>query len=275
MLKTPLSVCLCGSFFLLPVGFARDNRKNENNPSKTKAVDARSFAIKTTAPKAPMNEMEMQFAKRYIRKSGRNLINIKHRSKIPFSIIDSVFLKHRLPTELKYLAVIESELKPSATSRVGALGPWQLMPATAHIFGLKTSRNADERRDYYKSTTAAARYLRDLYAVFGDWLLVIAAYNGGPSPVHNAIDKSGSRNFWMLQSYLPKETRQHVKKFIATQYYFEGQGSLTTLTKAETEQFLEAVNANSKLNSIPAQETSEEKFKRVMLESEACLRRKQ
>jgi membrane-bound lytic murein transglycosylase D len=274
MLKTPLSVCLCGSFFLLPVGFARDNRRHEKAISKLNP-DTHSVSVATTAPKAPMNALEMQFAQRYITRSGRTLINVKHRSKIPFTIIDSVFSKHGLPTELKYLAVIESELKSSATSHVGALGPWQLMPATARIFGLRTTRKNDDRKDYYKSTTAAARYLRDLYAMFGDWLLVIAAYNGGPVPVHHAIDKSGSRNFWMLQSYLPKETRQHVKKFIATQYYFEGKGSLTTLTKAETEQFLEAVNAYSKASTIPAHETSEEKFKRVMQESEACLRRKE
>jgi membrane-bound lytic murein transglycosylase D len=272
MLKKPLSVCLCGSFFLLPVGFASVNGKYSKTAPDSKPSEVK--AAKTIAPKAPMNVSEIQFAKHYIRKSGRTLINVKHRSKIPFTIIDSVFISHRLPPELKYLAVIESELKPTAKSHVGAIGPWQLMPATAHIFGLSTARKNDERKNYYKSTTAAARYLRDLYAEFGDWLLVIAAYNGGPLPVNRAISKSGSRNFWMLQSYLPKETRLHVKKFIATQYYFEGHGSVTTLTREETEQFLEAVNAYSKDTNVPAEETSEEKFQRVMQESEICLRRK-
>jgi membrane-bound lytic murein transglycosylase D len=146
--------------------------------------------------------------------------------------------KYGLPAELKYLAVIESELKSTATSWAGAVGPWQLMPETARVLGLKVNRKVDERKSYTKSTNAAALYLRDLYNEFGDWLLVIAAYNGGPANVYAAIKKSqGSRNFWKLQYYLPAETRMHVKKFIGTHYVFEGQGSVTTLTKAEvTEQ---------------------------------------
>jgi membrane-bound lytic murein transglycosylase D len=111
------------------------------------------------------------------------------------------------------------------------------MPTTARDLGLKVSRGYDERKNYYKSTRAAALYLRDLYNELGDWLLVIAAYNGGTNNVYRAIKKSGSRNFWDMQYYLPLETRLHVKKFIGTQYTFEGQGSITTLTKQEaTEQ---------------------------------------
>ena len=136
-------------------------------------------------------------------------------------IIDSVLNHYGLPLELKYLAVIESELKPSAVSRVGAKGPWQLMPSTAHDLGLKVSHRSDERTDYYMSTRAAAKYLRDLHREFGDWLLVLAAYNGGPVPVYRAIHKAHSRNFWVLERYLPAESRWHVKKFIATAYYFE------------------------------------------------------
>jgi len=272
MLKTPLSVCLCSSFFLLPVGFARNKEKSNLD---SHGLNSGNPAFNSNLlPKAPMNSMEMKFAQRYISRSNRNLVSIKHRSKIPFKIIDSVFNEQGLPVELKYLAVIESELKPSAKSHVGAMGPWQLMRPTAKILGLNTSQRNDERRNYYKSTTAAARYLKDLYAEFGDWLLVIAAYNGGPGPVYHAIKKSGSRNFWILQSYLPRETRQHVKKFIATQYYFEGQGSLTTLTKTETAQYIEAVRTYSNKTCPPRQETSEEKFKRLMRESEQALMRK-
>jgi membrane-bound lytic murein transglycosylase D len=91
----------------------------------------------------------------------------------------------------------------------------------------------DERKNYYKSTKAAAIYLRDLYTELGDWLLVIAAYNGGTAHVYSAIKKSHSRDFWNLQYYLPAESRNHVKKFIGTQYTFEGQGSVTTLTRDE------------------------------------------
>jgi len=98
------------------------------------------------------------------------------------------------------------------------------------------TRKIDERTNYIKSTHAAARYLNDLYDQFGDWLLVIAAYNGGAGNVMKAIRKSGSRNFWDLQYYLPAESRNHVKKFIGTHYIFEGQGGLCTLTKKETDE---------------------------------------
>jgi hypothetical protein len=115
------------------------------------------------------------------------------------------------------------------------------MPGTARDLGLKVSRQCDERTDYYKSTRAAALYLRDLYVQFGDWLLVVAAYNGGPAPVYKAIRYAGNRNFWSMQQYLPAESRGEVKRFIATHYYFEGQGSIATLTKPERMQYLYAV----------------------------------
>ena len=99
----------------------------------------------------------------------------------------------------------------------------------------------DERTHFYKSTVAAAKYLKDLYGEFNDWLLVIAAYNSGPGPIYKAIKKSGSRNFWALQQYLPEESRGHVKRFIGTHYFFEGQGSLVTLTKSETARYLKQV----------------------------------
>ncbi len=152
--------------------------------------------------------------------------------------IDKIFFRHDLPVQLKYMAVVESKLKPGALSPVGAAGLWQFMPATAKKYGLKVSAGIDERKNAWKSTVAAARYLKKLYSLFGDWLLVIAAYNSGPAPVYKAIKKSGSRNFWQLQYFLPKESRVHVKKFIATHYYFEGKGSLVTLGKNETEDYL-------------------------------------
>lgn len=194
----------------------------------------------------------MLYVKKYIRKENNCLVGVKKRSEVPFYIIDSVFTSHHLPVELKYLAVIESELKPTATSHVGAKGPWQFMPETAHVLGLKVNRHCDERSNYYKSTIAAAKYLRDLYALFDDWLLVLAAYNGGPRPVYNAIQKSGSRNFWVLQGYLPAESREHVKKFIATHYYFEGRGGVTTLTKSENAAFKKTVDAFTKSLKSPA-----------------------
>ena len=115
------------------------------------------------------------------------------------------------------------------------------MPATARQFGLKINGKNDERKHSYKSTVAAARCLNYLHGIFDDWLLTLAAYNSGPGTVLSAIKKSGSRNFWVLQKYLPLETRNHVKKFIALHYYFEGHGSLATLTKSETKAHISAV----------------------------------
>ncbi|WP_165760340.1 lytic transglycosylase domain-containing protein [Niastella populi] len=185
-----------------------------------------------------LNPRAIQFVQDYMEKNGEDLRKMKGWAQPYFNMIDGVLKKYGLPEELKYLAVIESELKSTATSWAGAVGPWQLMPQTARDLGLRVNRNIDERKSYTKSTHAAAKYLRDLYREFNDWLLVIAAYNGGPANVYSAIRKSqGSRNFWKIQNYLPAETRMHVKKFIGTHYIFEGQGSVTTLTKAEvTEQ---------------------------------------
>ncbi|HVF97346.1 MAG TPA: lytic transglycosylase domain-containing protein [Flavisolibacter sp.] len=189
-----------------------------------------------------LNPTAISFVEDYMEDEGAHLARLKISGKRYFTLIEAALEKRRLPTELKYLAVIESELKTGATSVKGAGGPWQLMPETARGLGLKVNGRVDERRDYFKSTYAAARYLAYLYGLYEDWLLVIAAYNGGPGKVNTAIRRSGSRNFWALQHYLPAESRLHVKKFIATHYIMEGEGGLTTLTKSETE----------KLNLSPA-----------------------
>ncbi len=161
----------------------------------------------------------------YLRVHSRSLIKMKSWGVSYFNLIDNIFAQYGLPKELKYLAVIESNLSSSATSWVGAGGPWQFMPYTARDYGLVVNASYDERRDYYKSTHAAARYLLTLYKQMNrDWLLVIAAYNGGPGRVFDAMRRSGSKNFWSLQYYLPEESRNHVKKFIATHYIMEGTG---------------------------------------------------
>lgn len=165
----------------------------------------------------------------YLKQHGGNLIKMKGWGQPYFNLIDNILSQYGLPRELKYLAVIESNLNSGATSWVGAGGPWQFMPYTARDYGLVVNRVLDERRDYYKSTHAAARYLLTLYRQMHDWLLVIAAYNGGPGRVFSAIKKSGSKNFWSLQYYLPQESRNHVKKFIATHYVMEGSGGITTI----------------------------------------------
>jgi membrane-bound lytic murein transglycosylase D len=207
------------------VADSMDNKEGFNNLFENAASNG-----------ARLNPRAISFVQDYMANNSDDLLKMKEWSAPYFNIIDGVLSKYGLPTQLKYLAVIESELKSTALSGVGARGPWQLMPQTARDLGLKVSHTKDERINYYKSSHAAAIYLKDLYNEFGDWLLVIAAYNGGPVPVNAAIRKSGSRNFWVLQNYLPAESRTHVKKFIATQYVFEGQGSVTTLTKAEVTQ---------------------------------------
>jgi membrane-bound lytic murein transglycosylase D len=194
-----------------------------------------------SSPEVSLNKNATKFVKSYLKNEDETLGKVKERSKAYFKLIDTIFTKYGLPVELKYLAVIESDLKTTAVSRVGARGMWQLMPVTARELGLKITKKYDERTHVYKSTVAAARYLKDLYAEFGDWLLVMAAYNGGPGKVYHAIKRSGSRNFWVLQNYLPAESRCHVKRFIGTHYYFEGKGSITTLTKSEAIAYVKAM----------------------------------
>ncbi|MDB5199595.1 MAG: hypothetical protein JWO92_1558 [Chitinophagaceae bacterium] len=157
----------------------------------------------------------------YLQSHGSYLQKMKGEATLKFNFIDNIFAQYGLPKELKYLAVIESNLNSNASSWVGARGPWQFMSYTAKDYGLQVNGFVDERTDYYKSTNAAARYLLTLYKDLKDWLLVIAAYNGGPGRVYSAIRQSGSRNFWALQYYLPTESRNHVKKFIATHYIME------------------------------------------------------
>ncbi|MEO7523350.1 MAG: lytic transglycosylase domain-containing protein [Ferruginibacter sp.] len=166
----------------------------------------------------PHAELYMQD---YLKSHSNSLIKMKSWGMPYFNLIDNIFTQYGLPTELKYLAVIESNLSTGATSWVGAGGPWQFMPYTARELGLVVNNISDERRDYFKSTHAAARYLLQLYKQMHDWLLVIAAYNGGPGRVYDAMKRSGSRDFWALQYYLPEESRNHVKKFIATHYIME------------------------------------------------------
>ncbi len=168
-----------------------------------------------------LNENALKFAKTYLKKNGHGLAKLKKREKPSFKVINTVFAKYEIPLELRYLAVVESNLKSDVVSRTGAKGLWQLMPATGRELGLKITDDYDERLHVYKSSVAAAKYLKRLHSEFGDWLLVVAAYNSGPGYVKRAIKRSGSSDFWELQNYLPKETRHHVKKYISIQYYFE------------------------------------------------------
>ena len=167
------------------------------------------------------NDYVNDFVRKYMELHNKTLSNVQNKSATPFSVIDNVLEKKNLPKELKYLAVIESALNHNAVSHAGAVGPWQLMQSTARMMGLSVNRHHDERTDLYKSTTAATKYLELLYNQLDDWLLVIAAYNSGPAVVQRAIDRTGSRNFWDIKQYLPRETQGHVLAFIATASIFE------------------------------------------------------
>lgn len=136
-----------------------------------------------------------------------------------FPIIEQVLDKHNLPIELKYLAVVESALNPVALSRVGACGLWQFMLPTGKSYGLEINSLVDERRDPLKATEAACKYFEDMYAIYGDWNLVLASYNCGPGNVNKAIRRSGGKtDFWDIFPFLPKETRSYVPLFIAANY---------------------------------------------------------
>ncbi len=161
------------------------------------------------------------FVRKYMELHNRTLSSVQSNSATPFSVIDDVLEQKNMPKELKYLAVIESALNHTAVSHAGAVGPWQLMETTARMMGLTVNRKKDERTDWYKSTNAATKYLDLLYSQLNDWLLVIAAYNSGPTPVQRAIDLTGSHNFWDIKEYLPRETQGHVLAFIATASIFE------------------------------------------------------
>jgi len=161
--------------------------------------------------------------KRYI-----DVYSIRHRDKtarilslseIYFPIFEEYLDKYDLPLELKYIAVIESALEPKAKSSSGATGLWQFMYHASRMFDLKISSYVDERMDPVKSTEAACKYLQYLYRIFGDWQLTIAAYNGGPGVVRDAIKASGGKtNFWEIASYLPDQTQKYVPAFIAVNY---------------------------------------------------------
>lgn len=142
-------------------------------------------------------------------------------SELYFPIFEAELDRRNLPMELKYLPIVESALNPQAVSRVGATGLWQIMYSTGKWLDLEIHSYIDERRDPYRSTTAALDYLERMYAVYGDWLIVIAAYNCGPGNVNKAIRRSGGKKtFWEIRDYLPRETRGYVPAFIGAMYVF-------------------------------------------------------
>ncbi len=151
----------------------------------------------------------------YHRRTTEKLIG---RAMLFFPLFDQEISKRNLPSELKNVAVVESLLKPHATSHSGAAGIWQFIKSTGRMYDLEISDMIDERRDPELSTAAALDYLESLYKQFDDWTLAIAAYNSGPGNIRKAIRKAGSRDFWVFRKYLPKETQAYIPRVIASMY---------------------------------------------------------
>lgn len=160
--------------------------------------------------------------KSYLKNRRETLERLMGLSHFYFPMFEQEFDNYNIPLEMKYLAIVESALKPKARSRVGATGLWQFMYLTGKEHDLDVSSYVDERSDPIKSTTAAAQYLGRLYGIFGDWDLALAAYNSGPGNVNKAIRRSGGyKNYWNIRQNLPRETAGYVPAFLATMYIFE------------------------------------------------------
>ena len=138
-----------------------------------------------------------------------------------FPIFEQELAANDLPLDLKFMTIIESSLRPDARSRAGAIGLWQLMPATAKLNGLKINQMVDERRDPIRSTEAAIKQIKNLYDYYQDWQLVLAAYNCGPGNVNKAIKRANSVDYWEIRQYLPQETKDYIPKFLAATYLFK------------------------------------------------------
>ena len=219
-------------------------------PADTLAATNNSTA-KSDALMIPLQPVMQQYAKEYLKENAYSLDKLKKRKGDKIQAIQELFEKTGLPPGLAYVAIVESELESKCTSGPGAAGIWQLMPETAQRLGLQVNATTDQRRHFYKSSAAAARHFKELYHDLDDWLLVVAAYNCGIGNVYKAIKLSGSRDFWKLQRYLPGETRNHVKRFIAIHYYYEQKGSLATLTKKERLNYFASLIATNQA-PIPA-----------------------
>ena len=196
-----------------------DCRMKDVNPVFEKEVYIDRLKRMPTIIEMPYNEVVQKLIDRYSGRLRHSVSYMLGASNFYMPIFEEALETYGLPLELKYLPVIESALNPTAVSRVGATGLWQFMLATGKRYGLEVNSLVDDRRDPIKSSYAAANYLKDLYKVFGDWNLVIAAYNCGPDQINKAIHRAkGCKDYWQIYPYLPKETRGYVPALIAANY---------------------------------------------------------
>ncbi len=189
------------------------------NPVYDEQVYKDRLAQLPTVIEMPYNDIVQKFIDRYSSDLRRKVAYMLGAQNFYMPVFEEALEAYDLPLELKYLPVIESGLNPKATSRAKAVGLWQFMLPTAKRYGLTINSLVDERRDLIKSSYAAAHYLSDLYKIFGDWNLVIAAYNCGPEKINKSIHRlKGEKDYWKIYSLLPKETRGYVPAFIAANY---------------------------------------------------------
>lgn len=199
--------------------FDEDCEANAENPTYTKEEYITRLSHLPNVVDMPYNEVVRKFIDQYSGRLRRTVSLMLGASNFYFPLFEEALESYQVPLELKYLPIIESALNPEATSRVGAAGLWQFMLTTGKQYGLEVTSLIDERRDPVKSSYAAARYLHDLYEIFGDWTLAIASYNCGPQNVSKAIKRAGGvKDYWTIYPYLPAETRGYVPAFIAANY---------------------------------------------------------
>lgn len=196
-------------------------RKLPDVPVSDEVITARLQALPTVI-EMPFNPIVRKYIERYTKHGRAQVAAMLGLGNYYMPIFEQALEKEGLPLELKYLPVIESALNPNAVSRSGAAGLWQFILSAAKGLGLEVNSLVDERRDPYLSSATAAKFLKDLYATYGDWSLVIAAYNCGPGTVNKAIRRAGgdpkTKDFWAIYNYLPGETRGYVPAFIAANY---------------------------------------------------------
>ncbi|ADV43258.1 lytic transglycosylase domain-containing protein [Bacteroides helcogenes] len=201
------------------IDLGKDCSTSKENPLFSDSVYMDRLSRMPTVMEMPYNEIVRKFIDMYAGRLRNHVAFMLSACNFYMPIFEEALDAYNLPLELKYLPIIESALNPSAVSRAGASGLWQFMIGTGKIYGLESNSLVDERRDPIKATWAAARYLRDMYDIYKDWNLVIAAYNCGPGTINKAIRRAGGQtDYWDIYNFLPKETRGYVPAFIAANY---------------------------------------------------------
>lgn len=233
---------------------SNDCNYRDENPQFSKEVYIDRLKRLPNVMEMPYNDIVQKFIDRYTMRLRHSVSYMLGASNFYIPIFEQALETYGLPLELKYLPIIESALNPKAVSKVGAAGLWQFMVATGKQYGLEINSLVDERRDPIKASYAAAQYLKDLYKIFGDWSLVIAAYNCGPENINKAIHRAGGQvDYWKIYPYLPQETRGYVPAFIAANYvmnYYCEHNICPMLTKLPSKTDTVVVNKDVHLKQV-------------------------